>query len=172
MSSSWCYLAPVQSRSGPCQNQGMTGSGDALPAAPTPGQGDVIPVLHSSLDTERASVWGKISVSCCLWFQLTCCIYMLRTGFELKTILGTYVDRSTPDNDLLSQKFPNKAATVGRCLQSNLCNAFLKKCLKIMWETQTEEIWETQHYTSQFSVSSQNLMFHFQHNDIIFWSIH
>lgn len=37
----------------------------------------------------------------------------------------------------------------------------LKKCLKIMWEAQSEEIWETQHYTSQSTVSSWNPTFHF-----------
>lgn len=39
--------------------------------------------------------------------------------------------------------------------------ALLKKCLKIMWKAQTEEIWETQHYTSQTAMPSQNLTFHF-----------
>lgn len=137
-------------------------SEDTVFATTTPGHRNTIPVLCSCLDTETVFQL-VLKYLCPIGFDFNfkhAAFLCLELVLLQKNILGAYADIGAPDNGFLSQKFPNKAATVGGHVQSHLCNV-LKKCLKIMWEAQTEEIWESQHYTSQSSASSQNLMFHF-----------
>lgn len=51
---------------------------------------------------------------------------MLGTGFASKKHPWRICRYRAPDNGFLSQKFPNKAATVGGHVQSHLCNVLKK----------------------------------------------
>lgn len=159
MSNSHCCFAAVQS--GHCQNQENNCSEDVVSTTTTPEHGNMISMLHS-LVTEIVSACGK---KICVLFALISILNMLHfyawNWFCFKKTSLVNMQISVPQTIVSFHNSSQTRQQLWEGVYKVIFVMLLKKCLKIMWEALTEGIWETQHYTSQSSASSQNLMFHF-----------
>lgn len=131
-------------------------------ATTTLGHRNTIPVLRSCLDTETVFQL-VLKYLCPIGFDFNfkhAAFLCLELVLLQKNILGAYAD-IVPQTMASFHKSSQTRQQLWEGMYKVIFVMFLKKCLKITWEAQTEEIWESQHYTSQSSASSRNLMFHF-----------
>lgn len=143
-------------------------------ATTTPGHRNTIPVLRSCLDTETVFQL-VLKYLCPIGFDFNfkhAAFLCLELVLLQKNILGAYADIGAPDNGFLSQKFPNKAATVGGHVQSHLCNV-LKKNVWRAREKPKQKKYEKVSITLHNPLRLHEIWcFIFQVNSsIIFWSI-